>query len=226
MKQTKRISSVLLAALAASTLAINSHGSAAYADDAASTNEISTVVGHDSEGNPIYQSSGIELEDPEETVPTETPFPDQKDIVLAPPSDQHTCTPKTTVAVKNIPNGLNVDWADSVINRKAIKAKFTVKAEISKTFKWSVSGSVSGEFQALIFSKVSVTINAGIESTKTTTYGSTIEVEVAPRDTTYTDRGMWQEKFSYTYTETLRNCLKRSGSGKGQAPYRQAWHIY
>jgi hypothetical protein len=230
LKNAKKVSSILLAALVASTLAVTTHGSAAYADETAPpATDTPAVVGLDSDGNPIYQTStAVEFADPEETLPAETPFPEQKEttVVMAPPADQQTCTARTTVTVKNIPNSLSVDYADSVINRKTVKAKFTVKAEISKAFKWSVAASVTGEFQALIFSKVSATINAGVEKTKTTTYGSTIEVEVAPKDTTFVDRGMWQEKFSYTYSRLQKNCLKTSGSGKGQAPYRQAWHIY
>jgi len=206
-------------------LSVSAGSSAAHADTA----PYPSVVGYDTEGNPIYSTAGPAIADPEED-PTGlsgvAPYNDVNEVTGPELSTGETCPPKNTVTIKNVPNDLKVDWADAVINNSTSKVKYTVKAETSKAFKWGLSASVSAEFKASIFAKVQVTLNGNIESTKTTTYGSTVEVEVPAKTTMKADRGMWREKFTYTYLKRYSNCAQVSGSGSGQAPYRQAWHIY
>jgi len=191
--------------------------------------ETPTVVGYDDEGSPVYATNGTTIADPEESWIDEIPVKPAAtvdEVTEYPESTGETCTPRTTTSITNIPNSLKVDWADGVINNKPNPVKYQIKAETSTKFSWNVSGSVSGEFKAGVFTKVSATINGGIAHEKTSTYGSTVDVVVDGHDTVKVDRGMWQEKFNYSYYSVNSGCLIKRGSGTGQAPYRQAWHIY
>jgi len=228
MRNARGVSRVLIAALAVSALGLVTGPSAALAGTPVLP-AYPSVVGYDDEGNPVYSTAGKDILDPDEDpsgMADQVPYVDADEVVVGDQASGETCTPKTTVTLKNLANKLNVDWADSVINKSTSKGKYTVKAETSKKFTWSLSASAAGEFKAAIFAKVTVTINGGISSEKTTTYGSTFEVEVPAKTTIKADRGMWQEKFSYTYYSVGKTCLIKRGSGTGQAPYRQAWHIY
>lgn len=248
MKRTRKaVTNVLIAALTASAIAIFADASAAHAgpDDpgtggpgsggqptAPPSAVVPEVIGNDSDGNPVYSTGGNGIVDPAEDSDSlsDEPFAEVPETEGKPDATTQgtgeTCPAKTTGTVRNIPNSLKVDWADSVINRTSGKVSYTVKAETSKKFTWSVGASVSGEGKLWIFAKVSATINGNIAHEKSTIYGSSITVEVPAHKTMKADRGMWQEKFSYKYKTTTKNCSWKSGSGTGWAPYRQAWHVY
>lgn len=218
-KMRQMLAAVIVAGALSATVA-----APAYADDPVDPGTgTSAIVGYDSDGNPILTTDT----DPDEPagLPTDPAVPDQEPTTVVVPSIQ-VCDPGTSVSLTNTPNALKVDWADAVINSTSGSASYTVKAEVSTTFKETASISVSAEFKALIFSKVSATINGGIEHSKTTTYGSSVTVTVPAHKTMKADRGMWQEKFSFRTYKIDKYCRETRSSGTGQYPYRAAWHIY
>jgi hypothetical protein len=217
MRTQSKIRNVLAAIAVAGTFGTMVAAPAAYADDPAG------VVGYDTDGNPIYSTDA----DPDEPagLPTDSPYPEQDQTTTKTTSSQ-VCDAGSSVTITNLPNKLKVDWPDAVINDSKSTASYTVKAEVSTTFTWGVSVSVSAEAKALIFAKVTGTVNGSIEHSKTTTYGSSVTVTVPPHSTMKADRGMWQEKFSFKYYRIDKSCRETRSSGTGQAPYRSAWHLY
>jgi hypothetical protein len=218
----------LLAGLVFACLAVTIGAPAANADDPITVPDSSigaVVLGADSDGNPVYAGgSDADPTEPAAGLPATSPYPERDETSTKVNSSQR-CEEGSSTTVSNVPNDLKVDWADSVINGGSTKATYTVTAEKSTTFTWNVNVNVSSEVKVAIFGKVTAEINGGIQHTSTTTYGSSVTIEVPPHKTVKADRGMWQEKFAFKYYSISATCVETRSSGTGQAPYRQAWKI-
>lgn len=223
MRLNQRMTATLLATVMMTGAGVLVNASAAHADPV-------VVIGYDSEGNPVYQGEG-EFNDPAEPegLSDTAPDPDAPETSQIKPGSSTSrplCDAASSVTVTNLANSFKVDWSDVAINETSGKATIAVKAEVATTYTYGLSVSVTAEAKALIFAKVSGTINGSVSKSKMTTYGSTFTVDVPARTTVKVDRGMWQERFGYKYYSINRNCVEKRSSGTGQAPYKTAWKAY
>jgi len=145
-----------------------------------------------------------------------------------PPTDTtnatgETCNPKVYVDLKNLANEYKVAWTDTVTNKTSNKLQWEVVQETSKTFTFGVSASASTTVKAAIFGEVEVTLNASVEQSWTTKYGSKVTTDVPAHTHMTAQRAVWQENFSYSYTSYDKTCLIKRGSGTGWAPYKNNW---
>ena len=187
----------------------------AAGEDAAVTNDPEVTV-----------TIGAETSDPNEIAG----LPDASTWVtgeaeLAQPTSEH-CEPSTRYKLNNLKNKFNVDWADSVTNKLDVPVQYTLTAQKSTQFKWHVDVKVSTSENVLLFAKLEAEINAGVEKSKTTTYGSQVTTTVKPHKTIFGDRGMFMELAGFTRTITYSNCHQKVLTGKVEAPYRQNWKLY
>lgn len=132
------------------------------------------------------------------------------------------CNTITSKTVKRY----KVKYADSVINKKNYAITGHCTSKVSKTTKYSVSISVSGEFKAWIFAKMSVTVSGGLEKSVTTEYGSSVDFKVKAKDTVNCDYG------TYVYVVKGHETLRQGGKVIGKrnwtatAPKKNGWKVY
>ena len=172
-----------------------------------------TVIGYDGEKNPNY--SGAPERDPEEPadLPTDPSEPDRTVESVKPNAER--CDPGDSLTTTNLANDFKADFTDGVVNAKPNKATLKVTADVSTTFRWHVSIEVSKEFDTKLFGKITGTVNGGVEREKTTTKGSTIEVEVDGNDSVKVDRGVWREQFSFKEYRITSDCRETTTYGRG-----------
>lgn len=138
-----------------------------------------------------------------------------------------TCSTGKAVVLTNKPNKMDVAYATSVSNHGSNSLGFKWTAKKTKTTKWSVSGSVTGEAKVAIWAKVSATVNGGMEKSNTTEYGAEVSGKVPAHTRKYGNYGNWQEKVSFKVAHRYSNCTYSAWKyGTFSAPYREDWKVW
>lgn len=230
MKPSRKFpGSALAAALAAAVILVpgTAHGAPQATDAAAASSQPSAEDAPTTDDPSVTVSLGRDSADPYEEpgLPSADSWMQGETEPAVRPLSEY-CEPTTTYKLNNLKNPFKVDWADSVTNKLDVSAKYTLTAEKSTEFKFHVSVKVGTSAEFLLFGKLEAEINAGVERTKKTTYGSTVTTTVKPHKTIYGDRGMFLERAGFTRTITYSNCHQNVVRGTVDAPYRQNWKLY
>lgn len=141
------------------------------------------------------------------------------------PNAAEPCAHQVVYSLQNLKNPLRVDFSDSFTNKLNSRYHWKLTAQKSTQFKWNVSVKVGTSADVLLFGKLSAEVNAGIERTKSTTYGSEVDGYVEPHKTVNGDRGMFTELSGFKETTTFSNCQQQIVTGKVDAPYRENWNL-
>jgi hypothetical protein len=232
LKQLRRVPLALLAVLSSSILTAPVGTSVAYAAEEPAGASTPAVIGYDEDGNPMYLTGSDAVADPSENpgdVAGADPWEDLNETKQKSSTGDTTnatgekCTPFASVTLKNLKNNYDVAWTDSVTNKTRNSVQWEVVQEKEATFNFGISASASATVKAAIFGEVEVTLNASVEQSWTTKYGSKVTTTVPALTLMTAQRAVWQEKFSYKYTAYDKTCLKIHGSGTGWAPYKNNW---
>lgn len=198
----------MIAATIASVLGIPS---AAFAD--------SVPLGMASDGTPIYASeSDAEKAEVAQQIEISEPR-------LAPQAEY--CEPGWYKSVSSLANTFDVAYNTGVENNTAEKKEFKVKADKSGNFKYTVSIAVEEDFKAWIFAKIKASINAGVEQSWTTTYGSEVSTEVKPYSTLNAQYGVMEEMTAWRRYLMYSNChTANETTGTAWVPYKEMWRFF
>ncbi|MFI5938494.1 hypothetical protein [Actinoplanes sp. NPDC051494] len=201
------------------------------------------VIGYDNDGNPIYSTADQLENDPVEAgdVPADPQFADVNEVeedattpVAAKSGSRAAasgpimgpCVPRRTVTVKNTKNSVRYGSGTQVRNNRNVAAKLTATITDTVTYTMGTSATVSASAKAWIFAEAKAEITGSISLSKTLVKGESIEVTVPKKSTVTVDRGMTQERFSYSYYDIQYSCKVTRGSGSAWAPSRSVWNIH
>jgi len=118
---------------------------------------------------------------------------------------------------KNTKNTLSVADSTFVTNNKSYSLDFKFTSKKSSTFTLGASLSISAEFKALWFSKISATITGSVEKSWTTDIGVEVSGKVLAHSTVYGKYGAKMERV-YGYTAT-----RYSNCQVGNKQYMNVW---
>ncbi|MDM7830833.1 hypothetical protein [Cellulomonas edaphi] len=156
-------------------------------------------------------------------------------VALAAPASASSCaaisysvSACSTVTAVNA-TSFKVAYRDSAMNGLSSTATLECKAESTTSSTYSVSATVEAKVKAAIFAEFTASVTGGVSQSMTSTYGSTVKIDVPANSTRYCTYGIYVPKItgytSYDAYSAGKYTHVKTVNWTSTAPQRLGWKL-